>query len=376
MFSGLLRRCASLPLLATTLLPVLVLAGCGTMGPGSVTRDRADYGDAVGSSWKSQMLLNLVRMRYGDIPVFMDVGQVVAGYSVQRTAAAGINLPGYYLGPAPNAVTSSTTFGVGITYNDSPTITYTPLAGERFARSMMANIPPASIMNVLQAGFPADVVFRLAVQSINGVDNRRVAGGISREHVRQANPEFYALIEQLGRIQSAGDLGVRPPQDPKSDSLTLVFRRNHSAAVRQSVRNVTNILGLDPTAREYKIVYGSVPRDNREIALLTRSIYEVLLDIAATIEVPDVHVAERRVAATAGADLGPQGTIEPLIKIASSGTAPQDAFVSVSYQGKWFWIEDRDPASKNLFSFILLLFTFVETGSRDAAPVLTIPTTR
>lgn len=101
-----------------------------------------------------------------------------------------------------------------------------------------------------------------------------------------------------------------------------------------------------------------------------------MLDIAATIEVPDVHVAERRVAATAGADFGPQGTIEPLIKIASSGTAPQDAFVSVSYQGKWFWIEDRDPASKKLFSFILLLFTFVETGSRDAAPVLTIPTTR
>jgi hypothetical protein len=29
-----------------------------------------------------------------------------------------------------------------------------------------------------------------------------------------------------------------------------------------------------------------------------------------------------------------------------------------------------------LFSFIMFLFTFVETGGKEAAPVLTIPTTR
>jgi hypothetical protein len=53
------------------------------MGPGTVTRDRFDYAGSVGESWKSQLLLNLVKMRYGDIPVFMDIGQVVAGYSIQ-----------------------------------------------------------------------------------------------------------------------------------------------------------------------------------------------------------------------------------------------------------------------------------------------------
>jgi len=346
------------------------------MGPGSVTRDRFDYSAAVGESWKTQMLLNLVKMRYGDIPVFMDVGQVVAGYSIQRTLAASASIPTFYLGPAPNAQT--TTFGgaAGITYNDSPTITYTPLAGERFARSMMSSIPPASIMNVLQAGFPVDVVLRLAVQSINGVDNRRVAGGISREHVRPANPEFYSLLEQLSRIQNSGDIGVRVPANAKADELTLVFRRSHSAAVRQAVRNVTNILGLDPDAKEFRIVYGAVPRDNKEIALISRSIFEVLLDISSSIVVPEQHVTERRVAATPEGDLGPEGTIPPLIRITSSAGPPDDAFVAIPYHGHWFWIDDRDPGSKNLFSFILLLFTFVETGSKDAAPILTIPTTR
>lgn len=346
------------------------------MGPGSVTRDRFDYSESVGESWKTQMLLNLVKMRYGDIPVFMDVGQVVAGYSIQRTVAATASLPTFYQGAAVNAVTGTFGAAAGVTYNDSPTITYTPLAGERFARSMMSSIPPASIMNVLQAGFPAEVVLRLAVQSVNGIDNRRVGGGISRDHVRPASSEFYALLEQLGRIQNSGDLGVRVPVGGKGEELTLVFRRNHSAAVRQAVVNVTNILGLDPAAREFKIVFGAVPRNNQEIALLSRSIFEVLLDISSTIIVPEVHVTERRVSSTAEGDLGPLGTIPPLIRISNSADRPSDAFVAIPYHGYWFSIDDRDPASKNLFSFLLLLFTFVETGSKDVAPVLTIPTTR
>ena len=65
------------------------------MGPGTVTRDRFDYAGSVGESWKTQMLLNLVKIRYGDIPVFLDVGQVVAGYSMQRTARwAGCSMTG------------------------------------------------------------------------------------------------------------------------------------------------------------------------------------------------------------------------------------------------------------------------------------------
>ncbi len=346
------------------------------MGPGSVTRDRFDYSEAVGESWKTQMLLNLVKLRYGDIPVFMDVGQVVAGYSIQRTIGATASVPTFYQGAPINGITSTLGAAAAVTYNDSPTITYTPLAGERFARSMMSSIPPASIMNVLQAGFPVDVVLRLAVQSINGVDNRRVAGGITREHVRPADPAFYELLEQLGRIQNSGDIGVRVPTSGKGDELTLVFRRNRSAAVKQAVLNVTKILGLDPDASEFRIVYGAVPRGNKEIALLSRSIFEVLLDISSSITVPETHVTEHRVAATPQGDLGPQGTIDPLIRILSSDNRPNDAFVAIPYHGHWFSIDDRDPASKNLFSFILLLFTFVETGSKDVAPVLTIPTTR
>ena len=352
---------------------VVALAGCASIGPGRVAQDRFDYTGAVAESWKSQMLLNLVKIRYGDTPVFLDVGQIVAGYSFSRnvSASAITSVPngGYPLGA--NLGTFGLT-GQG-TYNDSPTITYSPLVGERFARQLMTALPPSAIMNVIQAGFPADTVLRLTVQAVNGVDNHRV----EQDYVRPANPEFYSLIQNLRRIQASGDIGVRVQRNDKGvETLNFILRPNLAAAVENAFFNVANILGLDPAVREFRVVYGAVPSDDKEIAILTRSIREVLVDLASNIIVPEADVTRRRVGRTPEADLGPDGPVPPLIRIASSTAPPDDAFVAAPYRGHWFSIDDNDLRSKNMFSFLMFLFTFVETGSKEAAPILTIPTTR
>ena len=78
--------------------------------------------------------------------------------------------------------------------------------------------------------------------------------------------------------------------------------------------------------------------------MVTRSIFEVLLDISSTIIVPETHVTEHRLSATAQGDLGPQGTIAPLIRITSSAVRPADAFVAIPYQG--LLVLDRRPGSR------------------------------
>jgi hypothetical protein len=250
-----------------------LLAGCLGIGAGSVARDRFDYTAAVAESWKSQMLLNLVKIRYGDTPVFLDVGQIVSGHTMQSTfSAAGTvfntntTVPG-----VPN---SSIGLGAQGQFTDRPTITYAPLVGERFARSMMMPIPPSAILNVIQAGFPVDVVFRLGVQAVNGVDNRRV----QLQHVRPANPEFYVLLRDLRWIQASGGIGVRRQRVDEEEMLTFVLRPNLAAAVENALLNAWTVLGLDPEAREFRVVYGAVAANDRGIALLSRSIREVLVD--------------------------------------------------------------------------------------------------
>src|ERR1700731_2061859 len=66
------------------------VAACSSIGPATVSRDRADYVNAIGTSWERETLLNIIKLRYGHAPVFLSVTQVVAGYQFQSTVAAGL----------------------------------------------------------------------------------------------------------------------------------------------------------------------------------------------------------------------------------------------------------------------------------------------
>jgi hypothetical protein len=79
--------------------------------------------------------------------------------------------------------------------------------GDKFARSLMAPIPPPAILSLLQAGYPGDLVFRLKGNEVNGI--RNCFGGAAR--AQSADPEFYALIGKWGdfkRLKISG--GVSP----------------------------------------------------------------------------------------------------------------------------------------------------------------------
>ena len=97
---------------------VLLLSGCTGIGPGTVTRDRFDYVTSISESWKRQMLLNLLKVRYSDAPVFMDVASVINAYEL----TGEVNLSGQVavIGRGDQFAN----LGAAGRYSDKPTITY------------------------------------------------------------------------------------------------------------------------------------------------------------------------------------------------------------------------------------------------------------
>lgn len=67
---------------------VLCGTGCVSIGPQTIPKDRVDYLDSIGESSKRQTLLNMLRLRYMDTPMFIDVSSVVASYGVGATVGA------------------------------------------------------------------------------------------------------------------------------------------------------------------------------------------------------------------------------------------------------------------------------------------------
>jgi hypothetical protein len=350
------KNLLALPLLALLL---LAFAGCAPLGPPTIARDRFDYTTAMADSWKRQMLLNIVKIRYGDAPIFLDVASIINQYSLET------ELRGTLGWSEPPSFQRQELGGTG-RYYDRPTITYTPLTGEKFARNLMTPVAPATVMSLVEGGYPVDMVFRILVHSVNGVRNQ--FGGSAR--MRRADPEFFTLIEKLRQNQNSGTVSLRVKKTEGQNALIMVFRKTPDAEVLATGREVRRILGLQEDADELRVVYGSVASAPDEIALLTRSIIEVLSDISAAVEVPAEHVAEKRVLPTIEpAGEGVKGT---LIRIQWSKESPGDAFAAVPYRDGWFWIDDRDYQSKKLFSFLMFVMTLTETGGKDGAPIVTI----
>ncbi len=293
--------------------------------------------------------------------MFLDVSSVISQYQVAGQITLGAAI-------ANNPWSSSETLGATGNYVDRPTITFTPVIGYKFARSLMSPIPPAAILSLVQGGYPVDLIFRSLVHEINGVRNR--FGGDARAH--SADPEFYSLIGKMREIQMAGAIGMRHKKEGAEEAALLVIRGKRSPAVESLSADLRGILVVDPLADQFQIVYGAIPRDKTEIAILTRSILEVLVDMSMDVEVPASDVQEKRVSPTFEETVDGE-RISPLIRVRNSPQEPADAFVSISYRGSHFWIDDRDLISKKFFTFLMFVFTLVETGEKGAAPIVTIP---
>jgi hypothetical protein len=352
---------------ATTLLCLLavaILTGCTHLGPKSVAVDRFDYSTAIADSWKQQTLLNIVKLCYMDLPVFVDVSSIVAGYSMQTgvsingTLSSDKAIQGNYLAAGGQAI-----------YTDRPTITYVPLTGEKFLHGLITPIEPKNIFFMLQAGYAADFILALSVESLNGVRNRSMAGGTMRE----ADPEFIRALQLLREVQAAGAVAMRVEEDKaKGQTAVLVFQRDdESADIMKKAAEIRRLLKLPSELQKYLLTYSPMRGADNELAVNSRSLLQIMGAFASYVDVPEAHRKEHLVV-PAFENSGSEDRRDR-VRVHSGKDKPADPYAAVHYRGYWFWIDDSDWQAKRALTAIVFFFTLGETGSPERLPLVTIP---
>jgi hypothetical protein len=408
-----------LRLAALAAVAALALSSCNTVGPRVVRSSRVEYSQALADGFNEQMLLNLVRLRYRDTPQFLEVSTLTTEYVLGGSASAAATVGG-----------GETDVGISVSggYSETPTVSYTPLAGEDVVEKLLTPVEVSTLYLLMRSGWSIERVLRLAVREM-----RLEAGALLRNAPSADGPtpdypphyfDFRLASEELREMQKQGALRVdvfcatadcRPAAqhgdgggDGGNGNAGVAFEP-YLVLAPQGVRAdscLSSGLLLPSAERVYLGLaagrlddHGLPDRDlptgavQRQLHLYPRSLMAVFYFLSQSVQVPVEHArlvtptpaesspptrchgeldrwkAEQcppQPAATPGLDWT-DTVLGDLFAVRTSAGEPADAFVRVRYRGQWFYIPDCDLESKTTFALLTQLFSLQSGDPKDRA---------
>ena len=350
------------------ILLVLLESACSSFGPKAITRGRQAYTEAMAVTNDQQILGFIVRLRYAQAGGLLGVTSITANFNVSANASA--NLPA---GQKESYAQNLVPLGLGFAYEENPTISYTPIQGDKYLRRLLSPIPLDVAVLFQNTSYPLGEVMTTLIRSINGLKNPDF---LTAPSVRP-DPRFARVVELLDELQAAGHLDwVQAEKQPGRFALALI---GYAPDYTDQVRELSGLLGFpaskNPTADlVIPVRAGLGGGHSGELALRTRSVYDLMRVAAAAIDVPEQHLASGT-----AERFPPAGPVGADIRIGRSKERPANAAVAVAHQGWWFYVDNTDPSSKHFFRLIELLMSshIADVSDRQQlAPVITLPASR
>jgi hypothetical protein len=357
---------------------LLLLCGCqSSFGPRALKYTHPAYNQVIVNTLDQQMLLNLVRLKYRDSAFFLNINSVTASFGMGADIGVEAELPwdfdqnGVRLGDGrlvkPN---------IGMSYSQSPTISYTPLQGEDFLEKVLTPIPVEALLILTQSGWRIDRVFAIALERINDLHNAPRASGPTPSEEPQYK-KFQRMLELLYQLQIANLIEIGPHLDVDKNRIVMVLIK-----ADPDYQNVTeelkSLLGITQESNQFRITRNFLDYIEGEWDVRTRSMSSMLYYLSQNVEVPEKHKKNGLVTITKSKDGEEFNWDEPpagtMLKVRSKTWGkPDNAFVSVPYRGAWFYIADNDLNSKSTFTLLKQLFSLQAGYIREAGPTLTLP---
>jgi hypothetical protein len=356
---------------------MILISGCASRGAKRLPDDRFDYNAALGSSAIEQMLLNIVRSRYMEMPVFLEVGSVVAQYSYDSSLSLGYFREFINNRLAPTSDTASA--DANFAFSEFPTITYQPLQGEKFTRHLYSEVPAELFLAAANSGWAIDLMMLIGVERFGSAEN--MTFGVVRSEKQRASDlgnleRFARTIELLFLLVDAKLIEVnRVVGDEKNGTETehhLVIDHVVPEDLRPLVTELRQLIGIR-SGNRFKITSRTTELGADEISVQTRSVMAMVKYMARGIEIPAAHLEAGWVI-----DYGLQ-TIESMdrlfpFRVHSSRARPHNAFAAVRYQDYWYSVDQADIVSKRSLEHLMIFYQINAPVSEDSAPLLTLPT--
>ena len=382
------------------------VSGCA-FGPKALRSHRPAYNQTIQQTEKEELLLNMVRARYSEPMKFLQLSSIVASVSAGSTLNANIEVP--FDVPRASRGPVLANLGGGLTYTDSPTVTYVPLEGQQFVTQILRGASVDILLALLQSGFRMGPVMLLLTERLGPLAN--VPGAPTFSQFRQLL-RLWHTMQQRGDVQfvmvplvddvmadqvPASALNMRAVNRPglplkyqRRDDGTFQLVQSGAPAVVIELHYATpaeaaeaaRLLGREVppaealvervalyNALEAPCRYNPLDAACRYIVPVTllpvklRSFADVLFYLAHGIAVPpeDAPVV-----------FPTDATLPKLLQVRHSQSAPDAAFVAIPYRQHWFAIADTDIDSKENFALLLTILS-LQTTSAGTAPSLTLP---
>lgn len=351
---------------AQLMLVTLALSGCTIAGT-AIRSGRVHYNRAIQETNNEQLLLNLVRLRYLDVPYFIEVAGISATFEVSAQASG--------LWTEPRSPDSAREVRAQLGAREQPTITYAPLAGDKFASQLMTPLDENTILLLYQSGWPIKRVLLTTVQNMNGLENAPF--GLAPATARQYQP-FREAVELLSALQDRGALSLGMVVESKEKS-HLELRIADDVGQSPEAKRLRELLQLDPQHNRFPITAEAGPSGPDHIDIVPGSLMSCLFYLSHAVETPTRDEDAGLVTVTRAQDgqrFDWRTIMGDLIQVHQSSSHPSDPYVAVRYRDRWFYIRNDDTDSKATFVMISQLFALRAGDVRSAMPLLTLPVTR
>jgi len=408
---------------SAVLVGTLLLCGGCAFGPRALERTHGRYNDAVQQVADEELLRNIVRMRYNDSPSSLNVSSIAAQYELTASAEARP----FFIAPNPsNSNVIFRTFtsilpDISATRSERPTLSLVPGDDATATRQFLTPITIDTLLFLTEAGWPVSTVLRLWVERLNGVPNGANVSNPSRNQVPDfarfqriaelmqtaQDQELASLVSEESLTEVSGPLPAesitavaaveatrngleyRPRDDSKTWALVrrqhrLILEVNPGSEGNPALIELEGLLNLKPGLRRYEMVVtaGGVPDPLRVpsepssvLRLMPRSTAQVYYFLANGVEVPPEHLACGLASPPMDMRDVTGGLFE--VHVSKGHKPPQYAAVAVKYRDYWYYIDDRDQATKTAFGLVQQLSRLdFKRQTLGTGPLLTLPAGR